>query len=169
MSYPARRYHESTGAVNATFRPAGAEPDFVSSPVSTDGPTVWSGTAYHYLATTASTDGDFGLYRVDMPAGAGGPALHFHRTMSESFFVLSGALRLHDGASWREGGPGDFLYVPPGGLHAFRSELGKPVSMLMLFAPGAPREGYFEGITALAGLTDAERERFFVEHDSYFV
>ncbi|WP_246366542.1 hypothetical protein [Nonomuraea rhodomycinica] len=63
---------------------------------------------------------------------------------------------------------GDFLHVPVGGLHAFRDDSGEAASILMLFAPGAPREGYFEGITALAGLTDEERARFFVEHDSYF-
>lgn len=54
----------------------------------------------------------------------------------------------------------------PVGLHACRKETDEPVSMLMLFAPGAPRESYFEG---LAGLADIERTQFFVDHDSYFV
>ncbi|MFC5107249.1 hypothetical protein [Kibdelosporangium philippinense] len=35
--------------------------------------------------------------------------------MSESFFVLSGTLRSHDGEKWRDGSAGDFFYVPPGG------------------------------------------------------
>jgi hypothetical protein len=39
----------------------------------------------------------------------------------------------------------------------------------MLFASGAPREAYFEGITELAGLSDEQRAEFFVRHDSYFV
>ena len=50
-----------------------------------------------YLATHASTDGDFGLYRVDLAPAAGGPGPHFHKTISESFFVLSAAMRLFDG------------------------------------------------------------------------
>jgi mannose-6-phosphate isomerase-like protein (cupin superfamily) len=169
MSYPHPRYLGATGEINATFRPASTPPDFVSTPVATSGPTVGTGTAYHYLATTASSDGDFGLYRVDMGPEFGGPTTHFHRTMSESFFVLSGTLRLFDGKRWIDGTAGDFLYVPPGGLHAFRNESGEPVSMLMLFTPGAPREAYFEGITELAGLTDEQRAEFFVRHDSYFV
>ncbi|WP_166349770.1 cupin domain-containing protein [Phytoactinopolyspora limicola] len=168
MSYPAQRYFGHSGEVTARFRPGSAEPDYVTTPAAKGGPVVERGTSYHYLATTKSTDGDFGLYRVDMAAGAGGPAMHFHKTMSESFFILDGTLRLHDGSRWLDGEPGDFLYVPPGGLHAFRNESGEPVSMLMLFAPGAPREAYFEGITEIASLTDDERARFFIEHDSYF-
>ncbi len=170
MSYPHPRYFGDTGEINATFRPASTPPDFVSTPVTTTtGPTVGTGTAYHYIATTASSDGDFGLYRVDMGPEFGGPTTHFHRTMSESFFVLSGTLRLFDGERWIDGTAGDFLYVPPGGLHAFRNESGEPVSMLLLFTPGAPREAYFEGIIELAGLNDEERAEFFVRHDSYFV
>jgi hypothetical protein len=33
-----------------------------------------------------------------------------------------------------------------GGIHGFRNESGEPASMLLHFAPGAPREGYFEGL-----------------------
>ncbi|GAA0898123.1 cupin domain-containing protein [Pseudonocardia zijingensis] len=169
MSYPHPRYLGTTGEINATYRPASTPPDFVSKPVSSSGPTVGSGTAYHYLATTATSDGDFGLYRVDMGPDFGGPATHFHRAMAESFFVLSGTLALFDGERWVNGTAGDYLYVPPGGLHAFRNDSGEPVSMLMLFTPGAPREAYFEGVTELAGMTDDERARFFIDHDSFFV
>jgi mannose-6-phosphate isomerase-like protein (cupin superfamily) len=164
VSYPHPRYLGAAGEVNASFRPASAPPDHTTS-----GPATGTGTTFHYLATTASTDGDFGLYRVDMGPGAGGPTTHFHRTMSESFFVLSGTLHLFDGERWIDGTAGDYLYVPPGGLHAFGNESGEPVSMLMLFTPGAPREAYFEGVTELAGMSDEERAEFFVRHDSYFV
>lgn len=60
--------------------------------------------------------------------------------MSESFFILSGTMRLFDGRGWVDAASGDYLYVPVGGLHAFRNESGEPASMLMLlFVPGAPR------------------------------
>ena len=89
--------------------------------------------------------------------------------MSESFFMLSGTMRLFDGAQWIDATAGDYLYVPPGGLHAFRNESGEAVSMLMLFAPGAPREAYFEGVADLANVSSEERTAFFIRHDSYFV
>jgi mannose-6-phosphate isomerase-like protein (cupin superfamily) len=98
-----------------------------------------------YLATGASTNGDYGLYRWNMGPEPSGPDAHFHKSLSESFFVLSGTIRLFDGSTWIDGRPGDYLYVPEGGLHGFRNESGEPASMLILFAPGAPREAYFEG------------------------
>ncbi|MFB7585874.1 cupin domain-containing protein [Streptomyces sp. NPDC056169] len=161
-SYPAPRYFGEQGELTARFRPAATEPDFVSGP----GP---GGTAYHYLSTKTSTDGDYGLYRVDMGPEAGGPSTHFHKAMSEAFFILSGSVRVFDGEQWVTATSGDHLYVPVGGLHAFRNEAPEPASMLMLFAPGAPREEYFESIAQLAELSDAERTEFCERHDSFFV
>jgi mannose-6-phosphate isomerase-like protein (cupin superfamily) len=158
LSYPERRYDGDTGEVSAMFRPVIAEPDLVTG-----------GGNYHYLATTESTQGEYGLYRVNMGAKPGGPTAHFHKTVSESFFVLSGTIRLFNGDRWIDGAPGDFLYVPVGGLHGFRNESGEPASMLILFAPGAPREAYFEGLAGIAERSEQERAEFFDKHDNYFV
>jgi quercetin dioxygenase-like cupin family protein len=89
--------------------------------------------------------------------------------MSEAFFVLSGAMKLYDGTDWIDGAQGDFLYVPPGGVHGFRNEADEPASILMLFAPGAPREHYFEGLAQLHELTDEERSAWFAANDNFFV
>ncbi|SRX92346.1 hypothetical protein [Streptomyces bingchenggensis BCW-1] [Mycobacterium shimoidei] len=39
----------------------------------------------------------------------------------------------------------------------------------MLFAPGAPREAYFEGFAASADTTDDERREWFIRHGNFFV
>ena len=83
--YPPPRY-DGNGEVSATLRKADTPADFES----------W-GVKYTYLATEQSTGGEFGLYRVDLGPQAGGPGPHFHKAMSESFFVLSGQVRLYDG------------------------------------------------------------------------
>jgi uncharacterized RmlC-like cupin family protein len=70
--------------------------------------------------------------------------------VSESFFVLFGTVRLYDGERWIEATTGDFLFVPEGGIHAFRNESSEAASMLLLFAPGAPREDYFETLAEVA-------------------
>jgi uncharacterized RmlC-like cupin family protein len=161
MSYPEPRYVGERGLVNARLRPAGDEPEI----------TYPSGGTAHYLATGASTDGKFGLYRWEMAAVPSGPEPHFHRTISESFYVLSRTIRLYDGERWIDGRPGDFLYVPEGGLHAFRNESGAPASMLILFSPGAPREDYFETTARLAAglvLRDEEKAAFYLRHDTYW-
>ena len=161
MSYPEPRYLGDTGLTNATFRPSGHDPE-VRYP---------SGGTAHYLATGESTGGQFGLYRWEMAAAKSGPEPHFHRTISESFYVLAGTIRLYDGRSWMDGSPGDFLFIPEGGIHAFRNESGEPASMLILFAPGAPREDYFETLARVAeGLVMREDEKiaFYLRHDTFW-
>ena len=80
-------------------------------------------------------------------------------------------MRLYDGKRWADGNPGDFLFVPEGGIHGFRNESGAPASMLLLFAPGAPREDYFESLAALAEhpMSEEERVEFMLRHDTYWV
>ena len=162
MSYPEVRYRGDRGEISANFRPAAQGPEL----------TIGSGTAVSYLSTGISTQGQFGLYRWDAKPNASGPAAHFHRTMSESFFILSGIVRLFNGERWIDAAAGDFLYVPEGGLHGFHNESEEPASMLILFAPGAPREGYFEALAAKAAgqkFTDEEWREICVRHDNYFI
>jgi mannose-6-phosphate isomerase-like protein (cupin superfamily) len=163
MSYPEPRYLGDGGETTAVLRPADHAPE-IANPA--------TGHSAHYLATGTTTGGDFGLYRWNMGTEPSGPAPHFHRTMSESFFVIDGTVSLYDGQGWREATAGDFLFVPAGGIHGFRNESG-PASMLILFTPGAPREGYFEGLAQVAlgrrKMTAEEYEAFCVEHDNHFV
>ncbi len=163
MTYPPPVYLGEGGEVSARMRPVDTPPDLPRP----------DGGAAAYLATGATTDGRFGLYRWDMAAGSGGPGPHFHRTMSESFFILSGSVQLYDGTDWNDCGPGDFAYVPEGGVHGFRNDSGEPASMLILFAPGGPREAYFEGLVEMADgrwtPSHDELQAFLVEHDNIYL
>jgi len=159
MTYPQPRYLGLEGEISATHRVADHEPEL----------TYPTGNTVHYLATGASTNGQFGLYRWDMGPEPSGPGPHFHRSISESFFILSGTVRIYDGTRWIDTAPGDFVHVPEGGIHAFRNESGGPASMLLHFAPGAPREGYFEGLLDLAGASEEERATFFLRHDNFWL
>jgi quercetin dioxygenase-like cupin family protein len=101
-----------------------------------------------------------------------GPGPHFHRGITESFYVLSGTVRLYDGERWLDGSTGDFLHVPEGGIHGFRNESGEPASMLLLFTPGAPREEYFETLADAArrdAMTPEDWAGFFLRHDTFWV
>jgi mannose-6-phosphate isomerase-like protein (cupin superfamily) len=163
MSYPTELFHGDKGEVSGSLRDGGGAPDLV----------IGGRTNVHYLATGASTGGQYGLYRWDMTsARPGGPGAHFHRTMSESFYVLSGTVGLYNGERWTNAAPGDFLFVPPGGIHAFSNPEG-PASMLILFAPGAPREAYFEALAEIAAsrrqLSEDEWTDLYRRHDQYMV
>jgi quercetin dioxygenase-like cupin family protein len=78
-------------------------------------------------------------------------------------------MRLYDDRDWMDGNPNDFLFVPPGGVHGFRNEADEPASVLVLFAPSAPREHYLEDIPQLADLADDERLDWFIANDDHFV
>ena len=162
MSYPDPRYTGNQGEITARFRAATQEAEL----------RIGDRAAIRYLANGASTHGQFGLYKWEMGVSGPGPNEHFHKTMSESFFILSGTVQLFDGNRWIDSTPGDFLYVPEGGIHGFRNVSGQPASMLILFAPGAPREGYFEAIAERAAgrhFTDEEWAEICIRHDNYFI
>ncbi|SCK46853.1 Cupin domain protein [Streptomyces sp. WMMB 714] len=159
LTYPPPRYLGEGGEVNAAFRSADTEPELSSG----------TGNNTHYLATGESTGGEFGLYKVELGPRSPGPSTHFHRAVSESFYILSGEMQLFDGERWITGREGDFLYVPVGGLHAFKNTSDDPVSMLLLFSPGAPREDYFERVAEMTRRGGQELEEFRVRHDSFFV
>lgn len=162
LVYPPAAYAGESGEASATMRRHDAPPEVEYA----------SGGTAHYLATRLSTNGQYGLYRWDMSPAPSGPDPHFHRTISEAFFVLSGAVRLHDGRDWVDAEPGDFLFVPEGGIHGFRNESGAAASMLILFAPGADREDYFETLARVGrGMTmsDEERTEFMLRHDTHWI
>src|SRR5581483_5045837 len=142
MSYPPQRYMSDTGDVSATFRAVDTTPEVA----------IGARTQIGYLATGATTEGHFGLYRWDLAATKPSDSLpdgHFHRTFAESFFILAGSVSLYNGAKWIEATSGDFLYVPPGGIHSFTNRSGAAASLLILFTPGAPREAFFEEIASI--------------------
>ena len=162
MSYPPPIYDGDTGEVSAWVRSNETEPEIVYP----------NGNRVRLLATGESTGGLFGLYRWEFSPEVSGPGEHFHKTMTESFYILSGEVSILDGTSWRTAGVGDFLHVPAGGLHGFRNRSGAEASMLLHFAPGAPREKYFEGLVRLASgekWSPEEYDAFMREHDNYWV
>ena len=161
MSYPPPIYDGETGEVSATVRGTDVEPEIVYP----------NGNRVRLLATGETTGGLFGLYRWEFSTARSGPGPHFHKTMTESFYILSGSVSIFDGREWQPAEPGDFLHVPAGGLHGFRNESGAGASMLLHFAPGAPREKYFEGLVRLASgekWSDEEYAEFMRFHDNYW-
>ena len=84
---------------------------------------------------------------------------------------MAGHVQIYDGRSWREAEPGDFVHVPEGGIHGFRNNSDAPATLLIHFAPGAPREAYFESNARFArdGRPDeATLADFYREHDNTF-
>jgi len=150
------------GDVSAVYRPVRGLPSLA-------GPT----TTMQFVAPGSVTRRQFGLFRREMQPHSGGPDPHFHRIFSESFYVLRGTVRLYNGEQWVDATAGDFLYVPKGGIHAFNHDADEPATMLILFAPGTPREGFFKEMEAIRAsgreLSPEEWTQVLAKHDQYMI
>jgi len=155
--YPPDRYHGETGELSAWLRRSDQQPEV----------TYPAGGTCEYLVTGDQTKGRLGIYRWTFGEEESGPDPHFHRSISEQFYVLAGDVNLYDGRSWVTARPGDFCYVPEGGLHGFRG--GGGASMLLTFAPGGPREDYFETLARGEAMTEEQRAAFMLRHDTHWV
>jgi mannose-6-phosphate isomerase-like protein (cupin superfamily) len=155
-------YVGDAGQISARFRPMVEVP-----------PLVRPTSSVRFVAPGSVTDGQFGLFEWHMKPMAGGPEPHFHKTFSESFYVISGRVGLYDGSRWIDATSGDFIYVPMGGIHAFRNESAAAATMLIVFAPGAARERFFEELAEIANsgriLTPEEWTELYARHDQYMV
>jgi quercetin dioxygenase-like cupin family protein len=102
-----------------------------------------------------------------------GAVPHYHRTFSESFYVLSGELTVYHAGSWDPFGPGDYALVHEGGAHGFRNDGDEWASFLILFAPGIAREQFFLEMAELRRsgrtLTPEEMTAFYARHDQVMV
>jgi quercetin dioxygenase-like cupin family protein len=73
---------------------------------------------------------------------------HYHTKIEELFYVLDGELDLRCGDQTLKGGPGTFVFVPPGAAHAFGNSSSKPGRMLLVTAPPG-HEKYFDELRDL--------------------
>jgi mannose-6-phosphate isomerase-like protein (cupin superfamily) len=130
-----------------------------------------TGTHVRFVAPGSATRGQYGLFEWNMQPRTPGADAHYHKTYSEAFFVTAGIVEFYNGEQWVRAGAGDFLYVPMGGVHGFRAPTDEPSQMLILFAPGAPREEYFRELAAIREegrtLTEDEWTELYARHDQY--
>jgi len=103
------------------------------------------GMQHVYKATAADTGGRYAAWEIEVPAGAGAPP-HRHEVDSESFYVLAGTLRVTDARGSRLVGAGEFVFLPPGGVHAFDNPTGVTARAFVVAAPGVEAERFFAGL-----------------------
>ncbi len=125
------------------------------------------------VATGSVTAGRFGLVEYRLEPRTPGASPHYHRTFSESFFVLSGEMTLFVDGTWRRCRPGDFAIAHERGVHGFRNDGDEPSSVLILFTPGIAREAFFAEMAEIgrSGRTPSreELEAIYARHDQVMV
>ena len=156
------RVPRRTGEVTAWFRPAATPPELPRP----------GGGAASYLATGATHRWRFGLYRWDMgpePAVRRPLPPHVQRVVLRA--VRTPPTLRRQGLVRRQARR--LRLRPRGWTPRLPQRVREPASLLILFAPGAPREAYFEGLVEIAEgrwkPSQEELQAFFEEHDNIYV
>lgn len=165
MSYPPQGY-SGTGEISAVMRLVDGQPPDLE---------IGEGSQLQYLVTGAMTSGELGLYHCKFLGPPSGADPHYHKTISEWFYIEAGTVQFYDGDRWVDRTQGGFLFLPRGGIHGFRNVSGEPASMLLGFVPGREdREEFFQGFADLAAgrwrpKSREEFDAFMREHDNFLV
>ncbi|MBI1170775.1 cupin domain-containing protein [bacterium] len=94
--------------------------------------------------TGADTGGSFSIIECVSAPGAGAPP--HAQNDQEAFLVTDGTFEFLLNGSTQRCGPGSFLHVPAGALHAFTNVASTPSRMLILNTPGGAHEGFFRAV-----------------------
>jgi mannose-6-phosphate isomerase-like protein (cupin superfamily) len=85
---------------------------------------------------------------VQMRPGGGPPGMHRHDP-DEIYRVERGTLTLYLEGERLTAGPGDVVHIPGGVAHTVRNESAEEALAYVVFAPGAPMEGFIRAAAAL--------------------
>lgn len=118
--------------------------DRIENPVTGDRMTV--------LHSAHTHGGIYAKFQFDLPPGAKGSPLHYHRRMSETFTVLKGCLKMEVGqkGNYRTLQAGESLEVPPGMPHSFCNASNEWVTFTSENRPAIGFERFIRGMFGLA-------------------
>lgn len=119
-----------------------------------EGRRVWlNGDLYTIKVGGERSRGAMTLIEASVPPG-GGPPLHTHDVEDEAFYVIDGVLAITAGDQQYDAGPGDFVYIPHGTVHAFRNNGALPARQLLIFTPG-----YYEASSSKQARTSSKASK----------
>jgi quercetin dioxygenase-like cupin family protein len=110
---------------------------------------------------------ELSLLEFELQPG-GGVSPHFHKSHSDSFYVLEGEVEFHVGDEVVSGTVGTYVLAPPNVVHHFRNVGDEPARLLNLHTPG----GFAEYRLELERLREQGIEPdsdFFERHDIFDV
>jgi quercetin dioxygenase-like cupin family protein len=106
------------------------------------------GVSVRILVDGRTTSEKWALVEYSVPAFLQGPAPHWHKVTTESFFVLGGTLTFLINDETIVAPAGTFVMVPVGVVHTFYNREAVPATCLIFISP-AGFEDYFREVAAL--------------------
>ena len=112
--------------------------------MSTDRPRVFHllGNLIRFHAFPGETGDHCAIIEMVTAPGGGAPPNH-HAGEDENFFILEGRFSFMLNGETFEAGPGEFVKIPDGALHAFTCISETPGRFLQINAPGHAHEMFF--------------------------
>lgn len=110
-------------------------------------PIKWAGETGRWLLRGEDTGGLYSFFEVTTPPG-GGPPLHIHEDVDESFYVIDGEYEIELDGEKHKAPAGSLVYGPRGVGHAFVNTWHRPSKMLCIATPGGV-ENWFEELGQL--------------------
>ncbi|RZB16022.1 cupin domain-containing protein [Streptomyces sp. F001] len=110
-------------------------------------PIKWAGETGRWLLRGEDTGGLYSFFEVTTPPG-GGPPLHIHEDVDESFYVIDGEYEIELDGEKHKAPAGSLVYGPRGVGHAFVNTWHRPSKMLCIATPGGV-ENWFEELGRL--------------------
>jgi quercetin dioxygenase-like cupin family protein len=101
------------------------------------------GTFTTLLAESGGTGGALTVNRATFRQGVEGTPAHYHTKMSETLFVISGALQVLAADEVLVLEEGDMFIAPPLMWHAWAPAPGSDADALVVFTPGLDRFDYY--------------------------
>ncbi len=95
-----------------------------------------------------ATNGAWTLIESTVEPNFPGFKLHTHQRMTETFYILEGALAIQLGAETLQANPGALVVVPPGVWHTYSNPSTAPARYLLFMSPGG-FEKYLEQLAEL--------------------
>ena len=126
---------------------------------------LFEGDTFYTKVSTKDTDGDLYIYESSRVKN-GGPALHFHYSQDECWYILEGEFIIKVGDQLYNAKAGDTVFGPRGVPHAFTKINEGNARLLMTFQPAGKMEGFFIAVSEgkLAKMTLAEQDEFKKQH-----
>jgi mannose-6-phosphate isomerase-like protein (cupin superfamily) len=133
------------------------------------------GSLIHIHATADDSAGGFSMIEMVLPPKFPGAPTHYHKRMTETFYVLQGALDATIDNGNRMIYPGECAVIKPGMRHSFRNSSSQTLRFLLIATPG----GHDRFFSELIEWMDREPQwpprdkkaliEFGLRHDTYYL
>lgn len=102
-----------------------------------------------FKLTTEMTDGKVESFERFVPPHTLGADPHYHHTLTEYLYVISGEATIQSGESIEAYGAGSMVLVPPKVVHGFWNRSDEPMKLMISFVPAFNHDHFFEELKKL--------------------